>query len=187
MKGIKSILILLLVALMAGCATVSVYNDFDPRTDFSILKTYGWWPESSEKMGDERIDNNPTLHARIHAAIDTKLTLKGFQKMATGAPDFSVRYYVIAEDKKDILRLQPSIHDSLDSKWSDYFGDGGVATFHYTEGTLIVNIADPQTQKLIWRGIARVVVDPNASPEKKTSTVNNVVAKILAAFPPQKK
>ena len=186
MKGIKSILILSLLALLAGCSTVSVYNDFDPGIDFSNLKTYAWSPKGHEKIGDARIVNNPILHTHIQDAINTALTIKGFQKEVTGLPDFWVQYDVITEDKKNILHLQPDIKGGEDSRWNDYFGDGGVATFHYTEGTLIINIADPQTKKLIWRGIGRGVADPDASPERRTRNINNAVDKILAEFPPQR-
>ena len=181
MKGIKGILILLLVALMAGCATVAVNFDYDPGTNFSDLKTYAWASNDSVKTGDARIDNNTLFHIRVQNAIDAELTLKDFEKKSMGTPDFLVQYNIMVKDKADIESFG---HSSFDGDGSSG-GGSGITTFHYTEVTLIINIADPQTENLIWHGTGSAIADPDASPERKTNQINNAVAQILAKFPPQ--
>jgi len=182
MKDIKCILILSLIALMAGCATVSVNFDYDPGTNFNNLNTYAWASKGQEKTGDARIDDNTLFHIRIRNAIDTELTLKDFEKREIHLPDFWVQYNVMVQDRADVESFGHFSSDRGGDRWGGV--GGGVTTFHYTEVTLIINISDPQTKNLIWHGTGKAVVDPDASSERKTTQINNAVAQILAKFPP---
>ncbi len=54
----------------------------------------------------------------------------------------------------------------------------------YLKGTLIVDIADPRENELIWRGWASQALDDDPSPEKVQMYINAAVRKILDEFPP---
>ena len=55
----------------------------------------------------------------------------------------------------------------------------------YEEGTLILDFVDADAKELIWRGTATKALDSNPTPEKIEKNIGNVVAKILAKFPPK--
>jgi len=50
----------------------------------------------------------------------------------------------------------------------------------YTEGTLIIDLYDPETKKLVWRGTGTVTV--KAKPEKQTQQVENILTKMGAKW-----
>jgi len=194
----KYLSLILVTFFMASCATVSVNTDYDSSADFSKLKTYQWASEGPSKTGDSRIDGNTLLQNRIKNAVDADLTLKGFKKATMGTPDFLLNYHVSAKDKTDVQSFGPTYYGG--SYYGNHYGyaggrhdfagsypmhgSSGVTTYHYTEGTLLIDIIDPSTKHLIWRGTGTKIVNPDASSEQKRQTVNDAVQKILTTFPP---
>jgi len=54
----------------------------------------------------------------------------------------------------------------------------------YTEGTLVVDLRDPSTRSLVWRGIAREEKDDATKIEAK---LEDMVRKALEKYPPKPK
>lgn len=53
---------------------------------------------------------------------------------------------------------------------------------NYTAGSLIIEVANASTKKLIWEGIGNQDIDaPSNNPEQ---AINTAVQKIMANFPP---
>jgi hypothetical protein len=185
--------LLLAVALLAaGCPTLQVSSDFDPAADFSTLKTYDWMARA-KTTGDPRIDNNTMLDARVKQAVDQQLTARGFSKVASGQQaDFLVGYHVTL-DKKTSVNV---INDTYNYPPGWYGGPMGgpysnvppaqVYTYQYDEGTLLLDVVDAKSKKLLWRGTATDEVNFKGSPESRQEKVNDAVTKMLANFPPKK-
>ena len=66
--------------------------------------------------------------------------------------------------------------------WSG-FADATTYVEHYTEGTLVVDMFDTKTKKLIWRGSASDVL--SGKPEKDEKKLDKAVSKMFERFPPQ--
>ena len=60
-----------------------------------------------------------------------------------------------------------------------------VVIYDYEEGTLILDIIDPETSALIWRGYAQAHVDLLSSQEEKTERICQAVRMMLELFPPE--
>jgi hypothetical protein len=56
-------------------------------------------------------------------------------------------------------------------------------TRNYEEGTLIIDVMEGQTERLIWRGTATAEVRPRVSLEDRSDRVAEAVQKVLAEFP----
>jgi hypothetical protein len=52
-------------------------------------------------------------------------------------------------------------------------------------GMLVVNLVDPGTGAMVWRGMASGDVDANASPEKHDKKIHEAVQKIFRGYPPK--
>jgi len=187
MKIFKQILTGFIVVFMAGCATVSVDSDYASNTDFSNLKTYSWLQAAQPAAGDARIDNALT-DSRIRNAVDQSLLAKGFVKLQTGTPDFLVAYQAAIEAKTDVTTInRPSSFGMMGGYSSSaYFAYSNNETFvtEYDEGSLLIDIVNPKTKELMWRGSGKATVLENAKPEKREKRISEGVAKILAEFPP---
>lgn len=192
MKSKQSLFLMILGVALVGCATISTSTDYDPTANFSGLKTYDW--EGPQPItGNPRLDND-ILHSRIRNAVERELAVKGFQKVSGAEPNFKVAYHVGLEEKLDVTTFH-----YYDYGYPDYYSarrgfaaaprtawpQSETRVYQYEEGTLLLDIVDPMTKKMIWRGTAKAEVNPNESPEKKEAKINNSVHKLLAKFPPQ--
>jgi hypothetical protein len=55
----------------------------------------------------------------------------------------------------------------------------------YGQGTVIVDVVQPQTRALMGRGLAQVEVDLPANPEKPEEKLNEALRRMFEAFPPE--
>jgi hypothetical protein len=58
-----------------------------------------------------------------------------------------------------------------------------VARVPYSEGTLVIDLRDPTTRSLVWRGIASES-EPNAA--KMADRLDDMVKKSIDKYPPKK-
>ena len=184
MKLFRSFVLIGLIALAAGCTTIKVASDFDPQANFSALHTYQFHLAPADDPADPRVQNS-LLDERIRAAVDTELSTKGFQKLRSGSPDFLVSFHVGVESKLDVTTLNRSY-----PYYGGYYGAWGgyseTMVREYEQGTLMIDVIDPASGSLIWRGSAQSEVKDLKTPEARTKRINVVVERVLAKFPPQK-
>jgi hypothetical protein len=181
----------MLLALASGCTSLPVRTDYDPDAGFSAFRTYAWLERPPAADGDPRVDDNPLLHQRIHTAIDAGLQTAGYVTADPGAADFLVSYYIVIDKMTSVTYIN--------NYWG--YGSGRVNRYHharpgfypvfsqpvvyeYEQGTLIVDIIQPEGRKLVWRGSASSELDYSATPEARQEKLNKTVTAILAEFPP---
>jgi hypothetical protein len=164
---------LLLLALLAtNCALAQkITVEFDQAADFSKYKTFA--------IRDGQLNSrNPALNSelvqkQIDADIIRNLTARGLT-MVTGPSDLNVRY-----------RFGSARKDELESYPAGWRGWGTrVVRVPYTEGTLVIDLRDPGTRSLVWRGIASEEKSDGAKIEGK---LDSMVRKALEKYPPKPK
>ncbi len=176
--------------VLAGCATASVSSDYDRSTDFSKLKTYTWSADQ-KPSGDPRFDD-PELRDTLRQAIETELQTKGLQKSATGQPDLFLQYYITVEQKEEVAGGSYPPAFSGRGQWAGVAGTNSYAaremmTFRYDDGTFVLDMTEPASGKILWRGSLESMVDPGGTPAKRIERVPAAVAKVLKKFPPGNK
>lgn len=198
--GLRSAASLVLATiLISGCNTISTSSDYVRGTNFSSLKTYNWVTVDQPVTGDIRVDNT-LVDSRIRKAIEANLSAKGYEKLTSGDPDFLVSYQAAIEGKLDVTTVSmpysvPSIDPRGNYRGGAYYGGGfygsafaygGSETFvsQYDEGSVFIDIVNPKTKKIMWRGIGKATVLEKATPEKREARINEGVTKILSEFPP---
>jgi len=177
---------LLLLATLGGCSGIEVTTDYDPATNFSGYHTYSWIPGHQPRTGDVRLDSS-LLHDRIREAVEKHLAAKGYQKVEKTSPDFLVTYHVAVQGR---LNLTTMSNYGYAPGWrGGYMGGagGGTTTYvnEYDEGSIVVDVVNPTTLHLAWRGTARAEVPKTSTPEERTARIDEAVGKILEKFPPQ--
>ena len=173
---LRRFLSILVILILGACSTMAVDSNSDPAANFSNLKNFAWMPGIQTNIQDPRIDNT-RLDELIRKAIEGQLAAQGFRKQASGAPDFSVAYHATL-DKKTTTRMLRNAFG---------YNTGGVVLpeeYTYDEGTLILDIVEPKTRKLIWRGSATDRVNPSPGQEVNKQQIDEAVQRILAQFPP---
>ena len=184
--------LLVLTTTVVGCSTMEISYDYDPKADFKGLETYDWLNEPQKPTGDPRIDGNTILETRIHEAVDTGLAARGFRKVASD-PDFLVAYHVSLDRRQSVQTLNS--YYGYGPGWGYGYGAsyrpgvwaGAPETYvyEYEEGTLILDIVNPENKELMWRGSAQDEVHFKSTPEKDQAQLNEAVQKMLEKFPPK--
>lgn len=144
-----------------------------PGTDFSKYHTYKWVPIESNRHPNQIVD------AQIKQAVDQQLAKKGLTK-TDGEADLDVAYQVAVGRERQ--------WDAFGSGGGRRWGGLGSATSStIANGTLAIDMYDPSTEKLVWRGQATNTLDPSANQEKTEKNINKAMAKLFKSFPPKTK
>jgi hypothetical protein len=179
------IVIFILISIQA-CSGIKVSQDYDQAYNFSGLKTFAWKPNKNNEYG---LTDNQLVDERIRKAIVKNLKSKQFLPVETGKADFYISYHLTVEQKISTSNVSGGVSVGRSSRGR--YGSVGMSTGSqvqaYNQGTLLVDITDIKTNKLIWRGISTQTVSEHSSPEKSTELINKTVDKIMLQFPPHKK
>lgn len=175
---------------VAGCSTISVSHSFDPDTEFTELKRFGWMSGPTVSSEDQLALKN------IQHSLATQLAAKGIVEDQDN-PDFLISIHGGKERKVDVQQWGYAYADrSYFHRPFGAFGRGygfvpppgridyrsGTDTFEYEVGTLILDFINPKNKELIWRGIATAVVENPVRPER----VDQAVSELLQGFPPDR-
>lgn len=179
--------------MAAACAPMpKVGYDFDRSADFSAYHSYAWLSADQEKTGDRRADSS-TVDMRIRIAVGTQLRLKGYEALAAGKPDFYVAYHVGLKDSSPNISTQyysdgmagHAFAHSADTRTASGSTPASNEMPSYLTGSLLIDIIDAASQKLVWRGTAAGEVDPGLTSQQRDERTKAIVQKLLSNFPPK--
>ena len=161
-----------LVLALGGCGgSMKVATDFDPSANFVSLKTYSW------RAGTPLA--NQLQSQRVVDAVDAQLKAKGLTRVDSGG-DISVTYHAAADKEMNVQSFQTGGYYSC---W------GGCSTSttvtHETVGTLVVDMVDAKTNKMLWRGSATDTVSED--PKENQAKIAAGVKEMFTKFPPKAK
>jgi hypothetical protein len=182
-RFVKTYVVLIISAflLFAGCTSVRLGLDYDTAFEFSNFKTFAWQPEVVRE--DNKNVQNPLVDARIRTAIDETLISMGYEKVLLDSADFLVGFHYSVE-----RRLQTSSMNASFGYSSHMRGGSigfGTSVSEYDEGTLVIDIAESESNALVWRGSGSRRVGTSRNPDQLTKNVNRAVSEILSQFPPK--
>lgn len=176
--------VILAVLVLAGPAFAQkAYVDYDKEYDFDKIETFAWakTPETSLETKD------PLMHSRIRNAIEHYLSQAGFVEVEQGAdPDIYVTYHT---DTKEEMSLNTTNFGygypggwGYGGYWGGYGGMGmgtsSTSVSTWEVGTLVVDVWDPDTKTIVWRGMAtNITVSPD--PDKMMKRIDKALAKMV--------
>lgn len=180
----KTILGLFIILFAASCGpSLKVTTDYDRNAVFSNYKSFSVYnlktTGSVSQINADRIVN----------AIKAEMTAKGLQEAGSNA-DLIINAVTVLKDKQSV------------SSTTNYYGYGGmyrpygywgggmatgnttVSTYNYKDGSLIIDVVDNKTQKMIWQGTGNAEIDK--APKDPDAAIKNAVTKILESYPAKK-
>jgi hypothetical protein len=182
MKRIFSTLIALACLSVVAWSQKVSYN-FDQSADFSKFKTYKWIDIKGATHPDQLTDK------QIKDAIDSQLALKGLSKTEQEKADLYVGYQVGLDQEKQVTTFDSGYGGwGYGPRWGGYGGGMSTATTSTIHiGQVVIDMYDPETKQMVWRGTGSKEINPTAKPEKRTKNLNKGIAKMLKNYPPPKK
>jgi hypothetical protein len=161
---------------LTGCSSMTVSSYLERGSDFARYRTYGWDKAGPLETGDPRLDNNPFFHERIQADVEKQLATRGFEKPTSGVPDLLVHYHASVDQRVDV--------NGVDQQ-NGYCNDSdGCRPYVYDSGTLLVDLVDSRTHKLVWRGWAEGTMDGLIDNQRLLEQrIDKAVAQIMQRLP----
>ena len=162
MIRLRTITLIGSVFALAGCnagGPINVVSYYRPGVKFSGLgTTYTRTPN----MPDHAL-GAANFHELIQNSVNKHLASHGFNLNSSGAVDFWVNYRLARNEKTYA---------------------GAVAHGQTIDvGSLVLEVFDPTTRKLIWRGIADTRILSSDSPEVRKNRLENAMRALMAKFP----
>ncbi len=148
MRTLPALAAALALAATAACASMSVSSHIERGVNFAEYVTWDWSPPDNLPVGDPRLDNNPFFNDYLQGAVEKQLTAKGFTRVAEGRPaDLVVHYHASVNQRLDVYRA--------DQEYGYCYGDCRPQVVDFEQGTLVIDIVDVKTKKVVWRGWAQ--------------------------------
>jgi hypothetical protein len=147
--------------------------NFAGRRTFRILPVPAYRGTGALSSTDPMLVNSITYQA-IRDAIRQELEARGYRYSPDRA-DLDVAYYATAQPRMDVRTFDYG----YDWRWGLPITQTEVYT--YEEGTVIIDVIDPVTHRLMWRGQGRAPVSTN--PDDYVKTIRKAVHKIIEKFP----
>ena len=160
--------VLALVFIGASAYAQKVNTDFDPSAPFATYTTYTF--TSGTPAPDKFIQD------RILVAVTEQLVAKGMTQTAV-APNLVVATHVVTHEQKQIVAPGFGI-----GPWGWGWGGPGAMIDTYLQGTLIVDLYDAKTKKMVSRGVATDTVSDKTS--TNTERIDKAVGKMFEKYPP---
>ena len=173
-KALGLVFVLALVAAPAVAQKVTI--DYAHDFDFAAIKTFQY-----VETKDSDVKGNDLMADRVTSMIKKELREGGATEVQSD-PDVYVTYHFTSEDRTSYNTTSMGYggYGGYYGGWGGWGGGGmGTSTTYattYTDGTLIIDIYEPEAKKLIWRGTGTVTVKDK--PEKQIKQVDNILTKI---------
>jgi hypothetical protein len=151
--------------------------DFDKAYNFANVRTY------SIVLGTKW--GNDLSERRVLTEIDQAIAAKGWKKVDSGA-DVQVVLHGATDTKHDVNTFYSGMGGYGGYGYRGFAGGGmGTASTTVTEyrvGTLVVDIFDPKSKTLVFRGTAEDELSDKA--DKNAKKLEKASAKLFKDFPP---
>ncbi len=125
---------------------MKIYSDFDRDISFANYKTYGWLSKETHEIKDNPLYYSELSDKVIKREVGLQLKNKGYT-FSSLDPDLQMNYHIITEGWTTAISPDP-----FGYRYDSYWINREIRLSEYREGTLIIDLMDPKTNSLVWRG-----------------------------------
>ena len=171
----KALKLLAIIILLASCSANKVITDYDDKVNFDNFKTFGFYENVGEGYNEFDID-------RVVDVIDKELTKRGFTFSET--PDFFIDFK--AKITEDLNRNTIGIGLGSGGRNGGIGVSGGIpiGSKKMLE-QITIDFVEAKEEKLFWQGSLKSKVKEKRKPEEKEIYFKQVIAEVLATYPPK--
>jgi len=169
---------LALVGSLQSVQAQDVKVEYNKAEDFSHFRSYSWVTKETYAR--------PLLAMDIMGAIDEQLRAKGLNRLDTAADLIVTAYGALDTDMS--VSFDPGTYVMPGLEGPVWWTTGAVVipgnstAVFIKKGTLVVDIADPHTKQLKWRGIAKTNLNPKKQ-KQALDLIHKSVAKMFRDYP----
>jgi hypothetical protein len=155
---------------------MTVSSHVDRTLNFAQYRTFDWGPADALPTGDPRLDRDPFFKDHVQGAVERGLAARGME-LASGTPDLLIHYHANISERMDVNQADRAFGYCRGA-------DCPPETVWYEAGTLVLDVMDARTNKLVWRGWAQnSVEDMLRDQDRMAKTIDQAVAEMLRQLP----
>ena len=170
--------IVLSYTLAAAQKTSAAY---DETIDFSQYKTFAFDKEGAR---------NPFVNKLIMEALERELTARGLTKVTA---DQDLRVVYLAATMPNLQVQNVPFYHVVNPAYSGMVGSSHAQMWEVTTGTLVIDLLDQKTDKVVFRGTVNEVLKRAPSPDLQADAkmvskpINKGVEKVFKKYPVKRK
>lgn len=155
---------------------MNVSSHIERGVDFAQFRTWDFGPADALPTGDPRLDNNPFFKDYLEGAVGKALETRHYARAMTGTPDLLVHYHANISKTFDI--------NGVDSRYGYCYDDCEPRFIEYEQGTIVLDVVDTRTNRVVWRGWAQDSIDGKIdNQELLRKEVYKAVTRMMELFP----
>ncbi len=164
--GLVAVVALALLAGLVPALAFKVDVTYDPAVNFHAYRTYGWKSGTPARRSEaDRL---------ITRMIERELKARGL-KRSEGEADVFVITHVLA-DAHSLADLSDA------SYWAFWSGLKTFDPMQVEAGTLVIDLLDADSKKIVWRGLAAGTLSEKMS--KNERRVEKAIGRLFKEYPP---
>ena len=179
----KNILAVLLCSIVLISCGPKITVDYDKTVDFTKFKDFhylGWAKESDKILND--LDKQ-----RIEESFGNEFSRRGVKFVGESEADAAVLLFLVVDQKTSTTAYTTHMGGmGYGYGYPGWGWGGGMSTTSYNDydyyvGTLVIDIYDVETKKLVWQAVSSGTIDEN--PQKRAANIPKVAKSMMAQFP----
>ena len=167
-----------LATVTAGCLTLMpVGSHFERGHRIHALSDLRVGTRRCAAVSDQRLRDNPFFVDDVHGAIDSELQDRGLRHATSEPADLLVHYHAAVTGRVEV---------PVDGRTASRLRRRGVPdrVAEYEAGTLVIDVVDARTQRVVWRGWAEHrLEDMLDDPPAVHRRVQDAVHRIMKTLP----
>jgi hypothetical protein len=191
-------LLTLFIAGLTSCSSYNYYTAGLNKTNMSQYRSFAWLPPQ-EQANSNRV--NSAVDLKIKDAAVASLSSKGL-RLRTNNPDLLVTYTAtVGRGSKTVYTptyYGTGVYPGWGWGWGwayrpyyygapfvYYGGDTATGKEHYKEGTIIIDLIDTHTKRVVWRGygVGEVHKNPQKNIDDLPKVVDGIIGQLQLAPP----
>ncbi|WP_345211574.1 DUF4136 domain-containing protein [Mucilaginibacter gynuensis] len=188
-------LLILCISVLSACSNYRYYTAAKNKTNFGSYRTFGWVRMKQPDNNPQKIYSNDIAFENIKDAANDALKAKGLT-LQDDQPDLYVNYTAMTGRGYKTQYYSPYYGGFYGGGWGwggwggwgyrpfygggwgwGGYGGGYADRVPFREGTIIIDLIDRKTGKMVWRGYG---VGELRNPQKAINDLPKVVSGIIA-------
>ena len=171
--------LLLLLGACSSTPSLEARTDYNREFNFSAVKSIAIQPVQRANLASVRISDMQVT--RLNESFRNALQARGLSVVDDNAQaDLLMVWHLVTEERTDVRTYNTQ---SFYNCWRCGPSVSDVSVRQFTQGTLIVDMVDPVSNRSVWRSIVQTRLrDTNA--EQAEALRNEAARASFAQFPP---
>jgi len=177
--------LLIILTGLTSCVSIKVQAEYDKSVDFTKYKTleyHGWAAEFDKIL-------SPADKRLIEESFAQEFKKRGVKVVQSGGDMVATLFIMLQKKHRTSATANPY------SGYGGYYGYGPgygwgpsyssttYKTIDLLVGTLVCNLSDPKTKRLIWEGKATKTVEQDHDQNTRDKNIPNAVARLMRYYP----